>query len=544
MRNVGIKAKLVCGAACIVIGLGGAATVHSVLQLRQLLRQEMMERVEAQALNWIEANYAAVFTTGDRITLDRALDELRKKSGIAYVSLAGTDGRLRAAVGLPEGLPPPGIAQNGPPARQWSQLEDADNLRYFDLIMRIPATGTEMSGDLGAMFSVATDGARAAGSSSLGLLRVGVDRKQIDNKLYVLVLRNVALAGLLVLLAVMASWILAKRIVDPITEMGEAAEKISAGDLSQRVMRGIGLRDELGELVRNFNAMAERLKQNRAEMDLLYAGLEEKVRERTLELEKANRKLEELDRRKSESLSTASHELRTPLTSIKAHAELLLDAVNPSPGEVHESLEIINESADRLTRLISDILDLRRIEDGVESWRMGEADLRAVVLEAGRLLNPHADERGVELQLADVPHQRIWMDSDHIQRVVTNLMGNAIKFSPSGATVRVGFGRSALSGPRRAEPGEFVRVWVADDGPGIPPEEHESIFLPFYRAERAQAGVPGAGLGLAISRGIVFHHQGEIWVESAVGAGSTFYFTIPLTNPQEATRRKAAGALG
>jgi signal transduction histidine kinase len=542
MKRIGITAKLVFGVACILAGLGLAVTWYSVYQLDKLLTGQMRERVEAQARNWIEANYRQIETTDDLPTLERLVSKLQQESWVAYVMLLGPNGKLRVAVGRPEGIRADRRGDKEPPTSGWTAKKDDRGLRYYELATPIPATGTGMSTDLEAMYGEARAASPATEGDSYGSLRVGVDQREFQRRLNEFVRRTVILAGLLVLLAVAASFVFARRMANPITEMGKVATQIASGDLAKRVKRGAGLGDEVGDLVRNFNYMAQRLKENREEMDLLYAGLEQKVRERTLELEEANRRLEERDRLRSEFVSTVSHELRTPLTSIKIHAGILRDTESPTPERLRRGLQIIDESTDRLGRLIADVLDLRRFELGVVIWKTAEVDLGEIVLKSVADVNSQAAGKRIELKIVGAKEQWVSADADWIERVVTNLIGNAVKFCSPGCCVEIGFSQTDTSGPQLAAHGDYALVRVSDNGPGIPQEELHHVFEPFYQAKKRPSDAVGAGLGLAISKEVILGHKGEIWVESSLGCGSTFYFTLPLRATRKVTESQASSA--
>jgi signal transduction histidine kinase len=539
MKRLGIAAKLVLHSAWILIGLGAAVTLYSVSQLRGLLYQEMTRRVEAQTQNWIEANTSQIILSGDSQTLDRLVGELRRQEGIAYVVLLDIDGPQRAATGTPQGLAEERAALEGPDDRmRWREMKDAGGLRYFELAASISASGTGMSPDLGTLFGA------AASSPTWGEVRVGVDRQTFDRSGNALVRRNVALAAVLIFLAIGLSFVFAKRMVTPITLMGRAADQIAAGHLSERVQQGDNLKDEVGDLVRNFNQMALRLEENREEMNLLYSGLEEKVRERTKELEQANRKLKELDQLKSDFLSTVSHELRTPLTSIKAYAEILLDSSHLEPEMERRFLGIVDKETDRMSRLISDLLNLAKIESGAASWTMTNFDLREVVSLSAAVLAPSAAEKGITLRVNVSEPQPVCADADRIQEVVTNLIGNGVKFCSRGGQIEVRLERATTSGPNGTLPGDFVRVAVIDNGPGIQPGDRERVFEKFYQGAKNHPSRSGSGLGLAISREIVLHHKGEIWLDSEFGVGSSFYFTLPLQLPRGAVQTRASESAG
>jgi signal transduction histidine kinase len=261
------------------------------------------------------------------------------------------------------------------------------------------------------------------------------------------------------------------------------------------------------------------------ELGLLSEELEAKVRQRTAELESANERLTELDRLKSDFVSTVSHELRTPLTTIRSLSESLLDGLTDGGGirlELQEQfLGIIVQESQRLSRMISQLLDLARIEAGKMEWRPEPFDLAeetAQVAQANRAL---FDSRGIDLVAGssgdEVP---VVADRDRVIQVLTNLLSNAAKFTPSGGGVAV---------RAFAEDANAV-VEVEDTGPGIAPEQLEAIFERFRQVGDTLTAKPeGAGLGLPISRQLVEHQGGTLTARSTLGRGSTFRMTLPLS---------------
>jgi signal transduction histidine kinase len=260
------------------------------------------------------------------------------------------------------------------------------------------------------------------------------------------------------------------------------------------------------------------------------AQLEAKVRERTAELEATYRqlaashaRLRELDQLKSDFLGNVSHELRTPLASIKGFVDNLLDGVaGPLAERQRHYLARVRDNADRLSRMVSDLLDLTRIEAGkVELWPQA-LDPSGAVGDAVESFRPLARTRGVELRVDRQPSRPVWADPDKVQQILTNLVSNAIKFTPAAGrvTVRV-----------RPQGEAAVRVEVEDTGPGIPPEDRERVFDKFYQVGRVDGDRPGgSGLGLTIARHLVELHGGRVWVDSAVGAGSTFVVVLPAVS--------------
>lgn len=262
------------------------------------------------------------------------------------------------------------------------------------------------------------------------------------------------------------------------------------------------------------------------QIEALNEGLEAKVRERTKalerlnkELEVANERLRELDQLKSTFVSIVSHELRTPMTSIKGYVENMLDGLTGRLTEKQFSyLGRVKYNVERLTRMINDLLDLSRIEAGRVELALRPVSLLELVTEVLESLQTLAREKSVTLEAchADLLPM-IHGDRDKLHQILTNLIQNAIKFTPTSGAVRV---------ESLVQDGKFVQVSVADTGCGIQPEELAKVFEKFYRGESAPTDARGAGLGLAIVKSLVELHGGRIWVESALGAGSRFSFTL------------------
>lgn len=231
-------------------------------------------------------------------------------------------------------------------------------------------------------------------------------------------------------------------------------------------------------------------------------------------------KLKEIDNMKSDFVSTVSHEFRTPLTSIIMGVDMLIQEV---PGQVNdeqkELLGAVREDGTRLKNLVSDLLDLSRLESGKIDMNIGEHDIGKIIGYAMEPFRLQAKDAGVELDnpsVGDIP--RVLADFNKISWVVTNLIGNALRYTPSGGKITVKADR---------KDGKVV-VSVSDTGKGIPPEYHHSIFEKFVQVKENGNVEKGTGLGLAISREIIRAHKNDIWVESDPGKGSTFYFTLNI----------------
>ncbi|HUF28301.1 MAG TPA: ATP-binding protein [Gemmatimonadaceae bacterium] len=229
----------------------------------------------------------------------------------------------------------------------------------------------------------------------------------------------------------------------------------------------------------------------------------------------------EIDRLKNEFVSIVSHELRTPLTSIRGSLGLMEGgAVGELPPKAHDLVRIARQNADRLIRLINDILDLEKIESGKVQLRITSLDPVELVDSTIAELGAMALQYKVTLTSLVTRRDPITGDRDRVIQVLTNLLSNAVKFSPEGGVVTV----AATDGP----PG-FLRVAITDEGPGITEEQKAQLFVRFQQLEQANTRRRGGtGLGLAISRSLVEQQGGRIGVDSAPGRGSTFWFELPL----------------
>ena len=230
----------------------------------------------------------------------------------------------------------------------------------------------------------------------------------------------------------------------------------------------------------------------------------------------------ELQRIKSEFISVAAHQLRTPLSAIKWALKILLDGesgdLEPSQKGFVEKAYISN---DRMIELVSDLLDVSRIEEGRFGYEFKEADFKEVLGEVIRSSEIRAKERTIKLELKEIKGTptRFTFDPQRIQIVLSNLIDNAIKYTPPGGLVSMGYRQN----------GAFLEVSVSDSGIGIPDNHRGRVFGKFFRADNAvKFQTEGSGLGLFIAKNIVKRHGGSMWFSSELGKGSTFYFNIPL----------------
>ncbi|OGR63248.1 MAG: hypothetical protein A2X31_11125 [Elusimicrobia bacterium GWB2_63_22] len=235
-------------------------------------------------------------------------------------------------------------------------------------------------------------------------------------------------------------------------------------------------------------------------------------------LSKTAQELAQLNKIKDEFLATVSHELKTPLTTIKGFVSVILSGeVGPLNEQQHNFLSVTDQSVNRLSQLISNLLDLSRLNGKVE-LEFQRVDLAELIRSSVSTMLLKARESKVNLSNTAQGLPQVQADTRWMTQVIDNLIINAIKYAGSGANITV-------SG---TDKGEAVVICVEDNGPGIPPEEQKMVFEKFYRGRNSANQVPGTGLGLAISKSVVEKHGGKIWVESKVGKGSRFCFALPI----------------
>ncbi|MDP1682453.1 MAG: sensor histidine kinase [Burkholderiales bacterium] len=322
--------------------------------------------------------------------------------------------------------------------------------------------------------------------------------------LYASMLRTglLLLAG--IILSVLASLVLARKMVTPIRILQSGAAQIGAGALDHRIEVHTG--DELEALADQFNRMAAQIQES-------YSGLERKVEERTEQLENANR-------HKSEFLANMSHELRTPLNAIIGFSEVLHERMfGDANAKQMEYFQDIHSSGKHLLSLINDILDLSKIEAGHMELDLSQFDLALALENVLTLIKERAGKHGIALELdVDRRLNSFVGDERKFKQILLNLLSNAVKFTPEGGRISV-----------KAVPVDgTVEISVADTGVGIAPEDQETIFEEFRQVGTDYAQKrEGTGLGLTLTKKFIELHGGRIRVRSEIGKGSTFTFTLP-----------------
>lgn len=400
----------------------------------------------------------------------------------------------------------------------------------YDIIVRVPQHLLITTHDpaLGLILDEQVDEPQAGDiqhTIAPALVQVGLSTSRLQHVLRQLLWQATAITISIMAAGLLIAIMLAQRMTTPLRELTHAATRLAAGETVPPVAGYTG--DEIGTLTGVFNAMAMTLQAREHELRELTYTLEGRIEARTQELVAANAKLQELDRRKSFFVSTASHELRTPLTSMKVHLANVRDGVDGVvTDDQQQSLLRVESNLSRLQLLIEELLDLSQIEMGQATVRLEPVALGTVIAKTVEDLHPFTSERRVRIVISlpsDLPS--VFANPDKLRQIFLNLLHNAVKFTPTDTLVTVSV--TSLSA-------DEIRISVRDVGPGIAPEDVEKIFEPFYRAPIVHKKTRGAGLGLAIAKSLVELHHGRLWVETTLGKGSCFSFTLQPAGPHRA----------
>lgn len=307
----------------------------------------------------------------------------------------------------------------------------------------------------------------------------------------------ISIIGFALGMSLFVSFAFAEEAAGGMSELSLAVRRLSAGSLDARVE--VSTEDEVGELGRAFNEMALRLENGFAH-------------ERDLE------------RSRRDLITAVSHDLRTPLASMRAMVESINDGVVSDPPTVARYLQQTQSEIESLSALIDDLFELSRLESGVLELHLEEASIRDLVSDTLQAMGPQASSHQITLE-GDVSPRTpsVFVDARRLQRVLLNLVQNAIRHTPADGTVSI----TVL------DAGPEVEVQVRDTGVGIDEQDVPAIFDRFFRTDDSRArNSGGAGLGLSIAKGIVEAHGGRIWVDSEPKAGSNFRFTLPKAKAQ------------
>jgi len=547
--RLSLRLKFILWVVSVVMYLCLAMAVAFVWLTENNARRELLQTARNQA-GIVALESGRRIQEGDREALSSLARSFAESEDVLYVIISDEAGRTVASAGRvaersagPDAAGPLRGAEASAPGRP--ERREGHEIVEASAPIVVPDPAEARGGD---------DSSRPPGKVQIGTVTLGYTTSRQETAVLTIARQLAPLMLLSCAISIIGTIIVERKITRPVAELVKATKAIADGNLGRRV--SIHSRDEFGDLAKSFNHMADNLTVTMVKLENYSKRLEETVHERTRELEgktralqRANAELEKLDNLKSDFLSNVSHELRTPLTSIRAVAELLARKGAELPTEqTVEFLKIIETQTDRLTRLVSDILDLSSIENGGGDVRPQEVSVIDAASEAVKSVQGIAAERGITIT-TNIPDDlpRAFSERDKVIQVLINLLGNALKFTPEGGHIEVSARLLEKEGVWHGSPRPIsgIVVSVADNGPGIPADKLEAIFDRFKQIRNASGGHPGSGLGLSISKEIVERYGGTIWAESELGKGSVFHFTMePVREPAErpATDAREPGA--
>jgi two-component system, OmpR family, phosphate regulon sensor histidine kinase PhoR len=336
-----------------------------------------------------------------------------------------------------------------------------------------------------------------------GALRLAVPIKDIKSQVNEIRKQLLAAVALAFLPAMILAAFFARYVSRKLATIIDYAGKLARGEFQAR-LKHPG-RDELGVLTEQLNETGEKLQ-----------AMFEQLQREQMELEK-------LERVRKDFVINVSHELRTPLASIQGYTETLLDGAVHDPEHNVRFLTIIRQNAERLGRLTADLMTLSRLELKSTKFQFASYYVDELLRDCCDSVRPIAEKKQIEIVLESGPERaEVFCDSEAAHQVMSNLLDNAIKYTPEGGKIVVG-------SKRQRGKIETIETFVRDTGIGIPPEELPRLFERFYRVDKARSRqMGGTGLGLAIVKHLVRAMGGEVRVESIPGQGSTFLFTLPV----------------
>ncbi|MBK9703141.1 MAG: HAMP domain-containing protein [Betaproteobacteria bacterium] len=542
MRPQALKLKVVL---YVGIGLTVVLGLYSVFMVRQQ-REDLLDTAVAHVLQLSDAIVRSTHFmmlqnqpyNVHRIIADVGRDDNFDRIRIFSKKGVVIDSTVVSEVGLALDRKADGCISCHQTEQPRASVGDADRVRFFST-----PDGRRM---VGTMQVIRNEPAcQSAGchvgesqQSTLGVVDVIYSLDEIDQRIRASATRIAELSLAFVLLAAVCVGALVHRLVyTPLRDLEDGAKRLASGNLNQPIP--VRSADELGQVASSFNTMTAALRQSQAELRESARTLEQKVEERTLQLRAAEAEAHQSEKLAAVGLlaSGVAHEINNPLTGVLTFSHLIRQKM-PDGSADAEDMDLVIRETRRCASIVRRLLDFAR----QKSPEVRFADLNAVILDVARFIerSAHLHNTAMTIDL-DPGLPQVWIDEDQIKQVIMNILVNAQHATESGGSIAIRSRRhpTPLSPEPGAAPIDMIEVSVVDTGCGIPDDDLQRIFDPFFTSKDVGKGT---GLGLSVSHGIVKAHGGTIRVESAVGRGSTFRVYLPIAAPPDATRATPNGS--